>query len=265
VWIPLFLLPVAFINFPPFPRHYYMALSGLGVLLASILPNTRVMAYVAAILGVVTVTNVAMIDGGTALDQLLNKNISFRFRLHGQALQMDSLLSNAVNVVVPGSGVFHNAQETGRFPQLHASRLCDPISRFTSSIEGCAVFFRGYALENIDKSVVETPDGMPIFELNNEIVTLSRTTVFLNGRSPIQFNANLRTARESADNVDLEIYRAFNGTVDRLYQRHVAPGEQVQLRQNFKVFPESMFVLRVGPGPNGNENGDWLIWDAASP
>jgi hypothetical protein len=311
IWIPLSLLPVAFIRFPPFPRHYYMALSGLAVVLASVLRNTRVMAYVTAIFALVTVTSVAMyaqdswvtvgsrltvsyfqeiqsifqrsgrpnfyvlnegdpniywhIDGGTALDQLLNKNIFFRFRSQGQGLQMASLLANAVNVVIPASGGFQDAFGTGRFPQLRANRLCDPISRLTDSKEDCAVFFRGYPVENTDTPVVETPDGMPVFDVKDETVMLSRTTVFLNGRSSIQFNATLRAAPESADGVDLQVYRAINGTFDRIFQRDIAPGEQIDLRQGFEGLPASMFVLRVGPGPNGDEKSDWLIWKAALP
>jgi hypothetical protein len=311
IWIPLSLLPVAFISFPPFPRHYYMALSGLAVVLASVLRSTRVMAYVSAIFALVTVTSVAMyaqnswitvgsrltvsyfreiqsilqrsgrsdfyvlnegdpniywhIDGGLALDQLLNKNISFRFRSHGQGLQMDSLLANAVNVVVPAMGGFQDALRTGRFPKLRAHPLCDPISRLTGSKEDCAVFFRGYPVEDTDTPVVETPGGMPVFDVKGETVTLSRTTVFMNGRSAIQFNATLTVAPESVDGVDLQIYRATNGTFDRIFQRDIAPGEQIRLKQVLEGLPESVFVLRVGPGPNGNEASDWLIWKTASP
>ena len=309
IWVPLALLPVAFINFPLFARHYYLALPGLAVLLASVVRNTRVMAYVSAVFALVTLTSVAMyaqdswvavgsrltqryfqeiqsvvqrsgrpdfyvlndgdpnfywhIDGGMLLSQFLHKNVSFRFGSEG--LPMDPLLANAVNLVVPASGVFQDALETGRFPQFSAHRLCDPISRLTGSKGNCAVFFRGFSVENSDMPVVETPDGMPIFDSNGDIVTLSRTTVFLNGSSDIRLNATLTAAPESADGVDLQIFRVSHGRFERIFQRAIAPGEQIHLEQGFEGSRASMFVLRVGPGPNGDDTRDWLIWNDVSP
>jgi hypothetical protein len=309
IWVPLSLLPIAFIQFPPFSRHYYLALPGLAVLFASVVRNTRVMAYVSAIFALVTVTSVAMyaqdswiatgsrltqkyfqeiesmvkrsgrtdfyvlderdpyfywhIDGGSPLNQFLHKNVSFRFGSEG--LPMDPLLANAVNVVIPTLGAFHDAVETGRFPQLRAHSLCDPIRRLTGSEGNCAVFFRGFPVENTDTPVVETPNGMPIFDSNGDIVTLSRTTVFLNASNAIRFNATLTAAPESADGVDLQIYRVSNGTFDRIFQRDIAPGEQIHLNNGFDASGASMFVLRIGPGANGDEASDWLIWKAASP
>ena len=311
IWVPLSLLPIAFIQFPPFARHYYLALPGLAVLFASVVRSTRVMAYVSSIFALVTVTSVAMyaqdswiaegsrltkkyfgeiqsmvnrsgrtdfyvlnegdrtfywnIDGGAPLHHFLEKNVSFRFAGNSSPLPMDLLLSNSVNVVIPTRQGFHDAFEIGRFPQYRDEQLCGPIRRLAGSEADCAVFFRGFPVENTNTPLVETSTGMPIVDLNDEIVTLSRTTVFLNGSGGIRFNAILRMIPESSDGVSVHIYRVQDARFQRVFERDIRPGEQIRLEKDFDGPLGSMFVLRIDPGPNEDEKGDWLVWRITSP
>jgi hypothetical protein len=45
-----------------------------------------------------------------------------------------------------------------------------------------------------------------------------------------------------------------------LFQKDLRSNEQIPLNENVNVSPHSQLVLRVDPGPNGNEAADWLIW-----
>ncbi len=305
IWVPLALLPVAFIRFPPFPRHYYLALPGFAILFASVIRTTRVMAYVTAVFALVTVTSVSMygndswiaegsrqtkkyfheiqsiiarsghadfyvlnegdpnfywhIDGGSPVNQFLGKKPSFRFA-NSQPLEMDPLLANAINVVIPRYDGLDLPLETGNFPQTRDRRVCDPIRRLTDSDATCAVFFRGFPVHDTDSPLVETPNRLPFFVGNDEIVTHSRTTVFLNAGTGITFNATLKVAPESTDGVTLQIYRAMDGKFHRLFEERIGPGERTNLQKSFEASNGTILVLRIGPGANGDETGDRLIW-----
>ena len=309
IWVPISLLPIAFIRFPPFPRHYYLALPGLAVLFVSVVRSTRVMAYVATVFSLVTVTSVAMyahnsseadgsrltkkyfeeiqsmanrtgrtdfyvlnegdryfswhIDEGTPVHQFLNKKISFRFAAASAALPMDLLLSNSINVVIPTWEGIQDVLQTARFPQLRDYYPCGPVRLLIGSEAKCAVFFRGFPVEKTDSPVVETPNGLPIFEVNDEIVMLSRTTVFVDGASGIRLNSTLRAAPESADGVSIQVYKESMGRFLRIFERDIRPGEQIRLDKSFDGSPRSMFALRIGPGAKGDETGDWSIWKMA--
>jgi hypothetical protein len=305
IWAPLSLLPIAFIEFPPFARHYYMALPGLAVLFASVVRSTRVMAYVATVYALVTVTSVSMyahdswiadgsrltkkyfaeiqsmvnrtgrtdfyvlnegdryfswhIDGGMPVDRFLGRKLSWRFAANSSPLPMDLFLSNSINVVIPTWEGFQDVLAMGRFPQFRDPNSCDRIRRLTDSEANCAVFYRGFPVQNVDIPIAETPNGLPIFDLNDEIVTLSRTTVFLKDSGEIAFNAMLRVAPDSVDGLSVEIHRVLKGKFEALYQTALRPGEQIELKKNFDA-TASVLVLRIGPGTNGDDKGDKLTW-----
>jgi hypothetical protein len=204
------------------------------------------------------------VDSGTPVRQILKRNLSFRFAENLTPLPMDQLLSNSVNVVIPTWYGFSNALVTGRFPKFTDTDLCGPMRRLTASEGQCAVFFRGLAIEDATMPVVETPNGMPIIDRDDEIVTLSRTTVFIKHSGHIRVEAQLRVSQESRDGVVVQVFASINGRFNPVFRLNIGPGERVHLNENFELPPASIFVLRISPGANGDESGDWLIWEIAN-
>jgi hypothetical protein len=57
-WFVIALAPVAFIQMPPFGRHYYIGMAGLAVVFSCAIASWRTMAMVAPVLALLTVTDV---------------------------------------------------------------------------------------------------------------------------------------------------------------------------------------------------------------
>ncbi len=310
LWAPIALLPVAFIRFPPFPRHYYFALPGVAILFVSVVRNTRVAACLAAIFALVTITSVSMyantswivegssqtkkyfreieaitartgrtsfyvlsegdpnfrwhIDSGVPLNEFMTENVSFRFAADSTPLPMEPVLSNSFNIIrATWAGIDVVPLGDGRFPRIRDSDLCGPIRTLMGSEGDCAIYFRGVPLEEGDTPLGEPPNGKPIFARGDEALLRSRTTAFLGGSTGIKVNAILTASKESADGVSVQVYRVLNGTFINVFEQNIRPGETVHLKKVLSALSPSIFVLRIGPGPNGNELGDWVAWRTA--
>lgn len=307
LWVPISLLPVAFIQMPLEARHYYLAIPGLAIVFALAVYKTRTIGVLTAILALVTVINTAMyvqeswiatgakltkmylrdidrtanrtgrtefyvlnsgdrdfywhIDGGAPLKQFLRKDFSFSFASVRQPLNMDRLLANQVNVVIPTAPGLREALITGEFPELKHDDLCASARRLVRSDGPCAVFHRGLQVQDSASAERDRSVEAPLFEDGDGFVTPSRTTLFLDNTTGIEISASALLAPESTDGVSLQLFTQSAGTFHPVLEKQVRPGEQIILRKRIDPSEAQLVVLRIGPGPKGEEMGDRLTWE----
>jgi hypothetical protein len=296
VWVPISLLPVAFLQVSIAPRHYYLAIPGLAVAFSLVLRNTRMPGAVIAILALVTITNTAIyqqdswiakgavltktylrdidrtanrtgraefyvldsgdrnfywhIDGGAPLKQFLQRDYWFSFAAARQPLNIDRLLANQVNVVTPTSPGLREALKSREFPELKRHRLCGSASRIIRFEGPCGVFYRGRPVQ----------EEAPFFDTGEGFVTLSRTTLFLENSKGVEITGSARLSPDSTDGVSVELFTASSGMFHPVWKKDIRPGQRVTISSRIGPSPASLVVLRIGPGPMGEETGDRLIW-----
>jgi len=307
IWVPISLLPVAFIQMPPYPRHYWMALPGLAILFASFVRTTRFIVPMVLLLSTVLVTNVAMyaeqnyavvgarltkmylgeihrtadrtqrsdfyvmnsgdryfqwhIDSGIPLRDFLRRDFSFRFASAAQPIAMDKLLANQVNVIIPRWEGISDAISTGQFPDYSHRKRCNLALNLVGADVPCAIFYRGVQLRDTDKVPAETPTGQPLFENDGQLVTLSRTTIFLRNMDNVRIAADATLAPESTDGIVLQVFKQVGNRFDELKSIHADPGERIHIDERLEASNAPVVVLRVSPGAMNDEMGDWLVWD----
>jgi hypothetical protein len=306
-WFAISLLPVAFVQQAPFPRHYYLAVPGLAIVFACAVPSWRAMALAMPALAFVIVTNVDLyartswialgahqtkgylqrlermlvetgrssfyvtnagdaeffwhIDGGAALPHVLGRNVTFRFADLKEPLTVDDWLHNGVNVIFAHEGTVTDAFESGQFPPPADGAGCSGVRKLIGAAS-CAIIFRGLPVVEGNSNVVETANRQPIFEVPEGMVTLSRTTIRIPADAGLQLKRLVRVVPESVDGVRLEIYGEHGAKFRKLASETVLPGESRELNY---VIPPGEFdhaIIRVHPGPNANELGDWLLWES---
>lgn len=155
----LALLPVAFQRQPPFLRHYYLGLPGLAILFACAVRSWRSTAF------------------ATPMMAPVGRHAKFRFGVLKEPLDVNSWLTNNVNVVLARDGNFTDAVAAGLFPPAADSDLCALAGKLTGTESRCSIVFRGQPVIAANSNVVETPNNLPIFEVAGGLVTLSRTTI----------------------------------------------------------------------------------------
>ncbi len=309
LWVPVSLLPVAFIQVSLEARHYYLAIPALAIVFALGVRNTRMTGAFVAILALVTVVNTAMyvqeswiamgakltkmyfrdidrtatrtgraefyvlnsgdryfywhIDGGAPLKQFLRKDFSFSFASVRQPLNMDRFLANQVNVVIPTSPGLREALATGEFPELKQDNLCATARRLVSSEGPCAVFLRGFQVQDNGSPARGTAAEASLFEAGEEFVTPSRTTLFLDNTTGVEISGSVLLAPESTDGVFLQLFTQIAGIFHPILEKEIRPGERMTLSRRIDPSEASLVVLRIGPGPRGEETGDRLVWDTS--
>ena len=307
IWVPISLLPIAFIQESPYPRHYYMALPGLAILFASFVRTTRFIVPMVLLLSTVLVTEVAMyaedayapagaritkmyfgeidrtanrtrrsefyvidagdrffrwhIDDGIPLRDFLRRDLSFQFASDVQPIAMDKLLANQVNVIIPRWEGISDAISTGQFPDYSHRKRCNLAVNLVGADVPCAIFYRGMQVHDTDKALAETPTGQPLFENDGQIVTLSRTTIFLRNMDRLRIAADATVAPASTDGIVLQIFKQVGNRFQELRSIHADPGERIHIDERLEASDAPVVVLRVSPGLVNDERGDWLIWE----
>jgi hypothetical protein len=201
------------------------------------------------------------VDGGAAIPHILKRATGFRFAALMQPLETDSWLNNGVNVILPRDGELIDAVETGQFPPVTAGDICGMVRKLTSVDSSCSVLFRGRPVLDGSRDLVETPNRLPIFEVPEGTVTLSRTTIRIATYAGFHFKGAVRVVPESFDGVVVEIYKQHKATFEKVFSQTVAPGERRELIYSVLPFEAEHVLIRIHPGENRNEQSDWLIWE----
>jgi hypothetical protein len=177
-----------------------------------------------------------------------------------EPLRVDDWLNNGVNVIFADKDHIRDAVKSGEFPPRADRQACAGVRKLTG-VDICSVLFRGLPVIDAKKNVVETPNQQPIFEVPGGVVTLSRTTVRIAADAGFQLKRAVRVIPESADGVRIDIYGELEATFRKLFSEIVLPGDRLQL--DYVLTPGKFHhaVIRVHPGPNLNEQGDWLLWE----
>src|SRR5204862_4234235 len=121
--------------------------------------------------------------------------------------------------------------------------------------------YRGMQVHDTDKALAETPTGQPLFENDGQIVTLSRTTIFLRNMDRLRIAADATVAPASTDGIVLQIFKQVGNRFHELRSIHADPGERIHIDERLEASDAPVVVLRVSPGLVNDERGDWLIWE----
>lgn len=201
------------------------------------------------------------VDGGAAISILLRRDLTFRFSSLQQPLEVDQWLTNRVNVILPHDGNITDMFQVGQFPPRAHSDVCVLVRKLTHADTQCSILFRGEPVIDTNGRIVETPNGLPIFEVAEGVVTLSRTTI----RIPAAKFALKRTVRvvpESVDGVVIDLYGQRQSVFTKLLSQRVLPGESREL--DYFNGPDELdyVVIRIHPGSNRDEQRDWVVWES---
>jgi hypothetical protein len=200
------------------------------------------------------------VDGGAALPHVLGREATFRFAALKEPLETEAWLNNGVNVVVANGGDIMDAVKTGEFPPEADRDVCALVYRFARTDDGCAVLFRGQPFD-VESAGIETPSQLPVFETQDGVVTLPRTTIRVAADAGFQLQQTARLLANAAASLRVEIYGHRESRFTKAFSQELLPGERRELSY---VVPRGVFdhiFIRVQPGPNSNELKDWLLWE----
>lgn len=200
------------------------------------------------------------VDGGLGVPPILGRSTTFRFAAMHDPLDTDRWLNNAVDVILPQDGAIQDVVRAGQFPPRAAPELCRMIAGITGVESRCSVLFRGHAVLDATRKIVETPNGLPVFEVPEGIVTLSRTTIHIAARAGFDLKRTVYAVPESVDGVRVEFYAQYKDGFQRLISEEVQPGERRELQFYLPPGRAEHVVIRIHPGTARNEQSDWLIW-----
>jgi hypothetical protein len=201
------------------------------------------------------------IDGGSAVPEMIERDVTFQFGPLNQPFPTDQWLFNSVNVVAPSRGTVEDAFAPGVFPPNADRHLCSLVERLTGAMSPCSILFRGYPLVASESSVAETPNGLPVFSVSEGIVTLSRTAVRIPSMGGFVFNRTLRVVPESRDGVLVRIYHERERHFDLAREVPIRPGERVMLEHFVGPDEADHVIIRIHPGAQSDEVRDWVIWE----
>lgn len=200
------------------------------------------------------------VDNGAAIPTILNRDVTFRFAAQAESIPTDLWLRNQVAVVVARHGDLIDAAKAGFFPPPGKRDLCKIVDEIVPVRGICSVLYRGQPVLETTRNVVESPNGFSIFRVQEGIVTLSRTTIQIDVTGGLNLRRNVRLVPESADGVVVEVYKESRGFFEKLFSQDIGPAEQRNL--DFAIAPGQAdhVVIRISPGSDGDERGDWLVW-----
>jgi Na+/H+ antiporter NhaA len=203
------------------------------------------------------------VDGGAALPFMLGKDATFRFAVLNEPLETDKWLNNGVNVVFAQNGKITDAVKTGEFPPTTDPKICSIVRGLTNTERDCSILFRGQPL-NGDSITVDTPGHLPVFEVPEGLVTLSRTTIRIAADEGFQLRSHVLVDPKSVDGMLVEIYGYHAPLFTKEFSQPLIPGEHRELSY---VIPPDVFeyvLIRIHPGPNSDEQNDRLVWETQS-
>jgi len=200
------------------------------------------------------------VDGGAALPFVLGQNATFRFASLKEPLETDKWLNNGVNVVFAQNGQITDSVKTGEFPPSTDPKICSVVRQLTDTERDCSILFRGQPLDG-ESSPVETPSHLPVFEVPEGLVTLSRTTIRIAADDGFQLRSDVLVDPKSVDGMMVEIYGYHDSLFKKEFSQALIPGEHRELSY---FIPPDVFdyvFIRIHPGPNSDEQNDWLVWE----
>jgi hypothetical protein len=200
------------------------------------------------------------VDGGAALPFVLGQDATFRFAALKEPLETDKWLNNGVNVVFAQDGEITDAVKTGEFPPLTDPKICSVVRQLTETESDCSILFRGQPLDG-DSNPAEIPGDLPVFEVPEGLVTLSRTTIRVAADDGFQLRSDVLADPKSVDGMLVEIYGYNNSVFTKAFSQPLIPGESRELSY---LIPPDVFeyvFIRIHPGPNSDEQNDRLFWE----
>lgn len=200
------------------------------------------------------------IDGGAAVPYLLGKDIRFHFASLQQPIPVDSLFTNRLNVVTATDGKLTDTFGDGPLAMGPTRPICSLVHELMGTSGRCTAIYKGLLVPKESRSVAETPSGLPVFRLKDEIVTISYGSFMVEARNGLRVQRSVRLVPESRDGVILEIYSKRNGSFIQEYSRYVAPGERFKLGVTIPSQIATHAVLRIRRGPSDDSTADWLVW-----
>jgi hypothetical protein len=200
------------------------------------------------------------IDGGAAVPYLLGKDVRFQFAALRQPIPLDSFFENRVNVIAAVNGRIADRFIEAPLAMGPARPICSLIHELMGTSGRCTAIYQGLLLAKDVRNVAETPSGLPVFRVNNEIVTISHGSFMVDASDGLRFQRNVRLIPESRDGIILDLYSRRNGHFKSEYSRFVAPGERFKMDVNIPPQIATHAVLRIRRGPLNNSMADWLVW-----
>jgi hypothetical protein len=199
------------------------------------------------------------VDGGAALPFVLGQDAKFRFAELKEPLETDKWLNNGINVVFAQDGEITDPVETGEFPPSTDPKICSVVRPLTDTGQDCSILFRGVPLA-VDSSSVETPGPLPVFEVPEGVVTLSRTTIRIAAYAGFQLKRDVLVDSKSVDGMVVEIYGYRDSVFTKAFSQPLVPGEYRELSYSIPPDVFEYVFIRIHPGPNSDEQDDRLVW-----
>ena len=92
-------------------------------------------------------------------------------------------------------------------------------------------------------------------------MTLSRTTIRIAADDGFQLRSDVLVDPKSVDGMMVEIYGYHDSLFKKEFSQVLIPGEHRELSY---FIPPDVFdyvFIRIHPGPNSDEQNDWLVWE----
>ena len=202
------------------------------------------------------------IDGGAGVPYILGNDLRFEFASLQQPIPIDNLYQNRLNIVTAVGGKIKDSFADVPLVMGPTRPICSVIHELMGTSGRCTAIYKAMLLPKEVRDIAETPSGLPVFHVKEEIVTISYGSFIVEAINGLMLRRNVRLVPESRDGVFLDIYSRRNGSFQLDYSRYVAPGERFKI--DFSIPPQmaTHAVLRIRRGPMNDQSGDWLIWNS---